>query len=133
MAKQQSGEQKATIRRVMHEFKHGELESTQGGKVKNPKQAIAIALSEAGTSNRQSPEENRRQFKRSKRKEQTGQTAQAEKEGSRRAKRTLEQTSQARRSGGDLTRAELYREAARRNVRGRSRMSKRDLERALHG
>jgi len=31
----------------MHEFKHGELKSGKGGKVKNPKQAIAIGLSEA--------------------------------------------------------------------------------------
>lgn len=32
---------------VMHEFKHGTLHSGSGGKVKNPKQAIAIALREA--------------------------------------------------------------------------------------
>ena len=32
----------------MHEFKHGELKSGRSGKkVTNPKQAIAIALSEA--------------------------------------------------------------------------------------
>ncbi len=40
-------EQKRTVERVMHEFKHGELE-THGRKVRNPKQAIAIALHEAG-------------------------------------------------------------------------------------
>ena len=35
----------------MHEFKAGKLHSGKGGKiVKNPKQAIAIALSEAGKS-----------------------------------------------------------------------------------
>jgi hypothetical protein len=34
----------------MHEFKHGELESGSGRKVRNPKQAIAIALSESGQS-----------------------------------------------------------------------------------
>ncbi len=40
---------KRTVKRVMHEFKHHELKSGQSGKkVKNPKQAIAIALSEAG-------------------------------------------------------------------------------------
>jgi hypothetical protein len=34
--------------KVMHEFKAGTLHSGKGGKiVKNPKQAIAIALSEA--------------------------------------------------------------------------------------
>ena len=31
---------------VMHKFKHGELKSGSGGKVKNRKQAIAIMLSE---------------------------------------------------------------------------------------
>lgn len=37
------------ISSVMREFKAGELHSGKGGKVvKNPKQAIAIALSEAG-------------------------------------------------------------------------------------
>ena len=36
---------------VMHEFKAGKLHSCKSGKiVKNPKQAIAIALSEAGMS-----------------------------------------------------------------------------------
>jgi len=46
MAKQ-SRAQKDTMERVMHEYKHGELESGSGKKVKNPKQAIAIGLSEA--------------------------------------------------------------------------------------
>lgn len=36
------------VQKVMHEFKTGTLHSGKGGKVvKNPKQAIAIALSEA--------------------------------------------------------------------------------------
>jgi len=39
------------IKTVMHEFKAGKLHSGKSGKiVKNPKQAIAIALSEAGMS-----------------------------------------------------------------------------------
>jgi hypothetical protein len=40
------------IGKVMHEFKAGTLRSgsKKGPKVKNPKQAIAIALSEAGKS-----------------------------------------------------------------------------------
>jgi hypothetical protein len=38
----------AKVGKVMHEFKTGTLHSGKGGKVvKNPKQAIAIALSEA--------------------------------------------------------------------------------------
>ena len=35
------------IRRVMGEFRDGSLKSSSGQKVKNPKQAVAIALSEA--------------------------------------------------------------------------------------
>jgi hypothetical protein len=40
------------VNRVMHEFKTGTLHSgsPKGAKVTNPKQAIAIALSEAGKS-----------------------------------------------------------------------------------
>ncbi len=37
---------------VMHEFKRGTLHSGSGEKVSNPKQAIAIALSEARKSKR---------------------------------------------------------------------------------
>ena len=35
------------ISKVMGEYKSGKLKSGSGGKVKNPKQAIAIAMSEA--------------------------------------------------------------------------------------
>lgn len=35
------------MEKVMHEFKHGELKSGGRARVKNPKQAIAIGLSEA--------------------------------------------------------------------------------------
>ncbi len=38
---------RAKVGKVMHEFKHGELKSGGRKKVKNPKQAIAIGLSEA--------------------------------------------------------------------------------------
>ena len=39
------------VQKVMKEFKAGTLHSGKGGKVvRNPKQAIAIALSEAGKS-----------------------------------------------------------------------------------
>jgi hypothetical protein len=37
------------VGKVMHEYKEGALHSGKGGKVvKNPRQAVAIALSEAG-------------------------------------------------------------------------------------
>ena len=42
------GEKKVEV--VMHEFKHGTLHSGSGEIVKNRKQAIAIAMSEAGMS-----------------------------------------------------------------------------------
>jgi len=45
---------RAKVRRVMREFKRGKLKSSSGQKVTNPKQAIAIALSEAGLSRRNS-------------------------------------------------------------------------------
>ena len=41
---------KDKIRKVMGEFKSGELKSSSGTKVTNRKQAIAIAMSEAGMS-----------------------------------------------------------------------------------
>jgi len=44
----------------MHEFKHGKLKSGKGGKggkVKNRKQAIAIAISEARQAGLKVPEE----------------------------------------------------------------------------
>ncbi|ABI60990.1 DUF6496 domain-containing protein [Granulibacter bethesdensis] len=82
MAKQ-SKEQQATIRRVMHEFKHGELKTrAQGGKnVQTHQQAIAIALHEAGETNQESDQKNKQNLKRTKEKERKGQTAQAKKEG----------------------------------------------------
>ena len=42
-----SGKARAKVGKVMHEFKHGQLKSGGKAKVKNPKQAIAIGLSEA--------------------------------------------------------------------------------------
>ena len=38
---------RAKVGKVMHEFKRGKLKSGGRAKVKNPKQAIAIGLSEA--------------------------------------------------------------------------------------
>jgi hypothetical protein len=46
--KKSKGEKK--ISKVMREYGSGKLKSSSGQKVKNPKQAIAIALSEAGMS-----------------------------------------------------------------------------------
>ena len=80
MPRHQSPEQQKTVERVMHEYKHGELESGGGKKVKNPKQAIAIALHEAGASKRESPEKNKENLRKTKAKERSGKTAKADKE-----------------------------------------------------
>src|SRR5438552_5231326 len=58
-----SPRQRKTLGRVMHEFKHGELKSGPGGKagkVKSRRQAIAIALKEAGASKYESKSENKK-------------------------------------------------------------------------
>jgi len=85
MAKQ-SKRQKEIVGRVMHEFKHGELE-TRGRKVRNPRQAIAIGLSEAGASRTQTPARNKRSRARTEAKERRGETAQQAKEGKPRARK----------------------------------------------
>jgi len=53
-AKKAAPKGKAKIKKVMEEFKHGKLHSgsKKGPKVKNPKQAIAIALSEQRKANK---------------------------------------------------------------------------------
>src|SRR6478752_4102934 len=82
MAKSTPGQRK-TAGRVTHEFKHGELKSGPGGKggeVKSRKQAIAIALNEAGASEDESKTENKRNLAKSKRKEARGETGQQERE-----------------------------------------------------
>ena len=52
MASKKRGQ--AKVQKVMHEFKHGELHSgsKRGPKVTSRKQAVAIAMSEAGQSKR---------------------------------------------------------------------------------
>jgi hypothetical protein len=73
-----------TTGRVMHEFKHGELKSGRGGKggnVKSRRQAIAIAIKEAGASRYESQKENARNRKKYERKEAEGKTYQQEREG----------------------------------------------------
>src|SRR5580704_8215118 len=208
MAIHQTPTQRKTVKRVMHEYKHGELKTTRGTrKVKNPKQAIAIALSEAGASKYDTPKERTHNLRRTKTKEQRGETGQAATEGRARAARTPATPSKsatgksaARKSGarksatatrrkstgatqrkpatrasaarsatrttarksagkvtarksakttarraatkttmrrsangkaGGKTRTELYAEASRRRIAGRSRMNKQQLERAL--
>jgi Family of unknown function (DUF6496) len=117
MATHQSKAQKETIGRVMHEFKHGELETSRGEKVKNPEQAIAIGLHEAGASKYESKEKNRKNLKRTKARERRGAT---------------ERDRREQQGGTKTTRSELYAEAKHRNIPGRSKMSKEELERALH-
>lgn len=113
MASHQSKAQKETVGRVMHEFKHGELETSHGRKVKNPKQAIAIGLEEAGASNQESPKKNREHLARTKAKERRGETGKDAAEG-------------------HATKSELYEQAKKRDIPGRSKMSKSQLEHALH-
>ncbi|MEZ2127195.1 MULTISPECIES: DUF6496 domain-containing protein [unclassified Sinorhizobium] len=130
----QSKEQKETVARVMHEFKHGELKIRGSGpKVRNPKQAIAVALHEAGATRQESPAENRRNLQRTKAKERKGETAEAEKEGKAAQRRTMEKAT-ARRTAPQSgpTKEELYAEAKKRGIEGRSKMTRRELERALH-
>lgn len=125
MARKQSPKQQATVERVMHEFKHGELKMAgDGPKVKNPKQAIAIALREAGASDRQSPRKNAESLRRTKSKERRGATGKARAEAGRGAPR-------GRRASAEKTKAQLYAEARRKGIPGRSRMSKGQLQRAL--
>jgi uncharacterized protein DUF6496 len=126
MPRRQSPAQRETVKRVMHEYKHGELKSGGGGrKVKNPRQAVAIALQEAGASKNESPRKNRENLRRTKAKERRGETARDAAEGRRR--RT---TSGRGRAGGE-TKAQLYAEAKRRDIPGRSKMDKGQLQRAL--
>lgn len=146
MAKQ-TRPQKKTVERVMHEFKHGELKSGGRRKVKNPRQAVAIALSEAGASRSQSPTEKRRALQRTKAKEARGATAMARTQGQGRKTSARGATSRsgatrsttarggaARRTSGrgaGKTKAQLYQEAKRRKVPGRSKMSKGELAKAV--
>ncbi|HEU5047288.1 MAG TPA: DUF6496 domain-containing protein [Rickettsiales bacterium] len=76
----ESAQQKKTVKRVMHEYKHGELES-HGKKVKSKRQAIAIGLHEAGASKYEDKETNKKNLKHTKKKEHEGRTAKQQKEG----------------------------------------------------
>ncbi|HEX2594395.1 MAG TPA: DUF6496 domain-containing protein [Rhizomicrobium sp.] len=145
--------QRKTIGRVMHEYEHGELKSGPGGKagkVKSRKQAIAIALEEAGASNYESAKKNAAHFAKTKRKEARGKTGQQEKEGKRHvgadgaressramggknATRTTKRgqhAANARARKGE-TKAALYAKAKRRDIPNRSKMTKQQLANAL--
>lgn len=150
-----SPRQRRITGRVMHEFKHGELKSGpsgKGGKVKSRRQAIAIALEEAGGSKYESKRRNQRNLRRTEHKEAMGRTTQQEREGKSHigARRKRESTramggrdarkSTARgrkaavsraRKGDGHTRQELYAKAKTRHIEGRSKMTKRQLENAL--
>lgn len=151
-----SPRQRKTTGRVMHEFKHGELKTGRGGKggkARSRRQAIAIALREAGASKYESKRKNKQSLAKTKRKEAHGDTYQQEREGKSRvgargrresspamggkdARHTSARGRKAARArsrdDGKDTRAELYQEAKRRDIPGRSKMSKRQLENALH-
>ena len=131
----ETARQKRITGRVMHEYKHGELKSGPGGKagpVKNRRQAIAIAVKESGASKYESPRKNQRNEKKTERKEAEGKTAQQEREGkSHVGARGKKAASTRARRHDSHTRAELYAKARRKNVPGRSRMSKQQLENAL--
>lgn len=150
-----SPRQRKTTGRVMHEFKHGELKSGPGGKagpVKSRKQAIAIALEEAGDSKYESERRNERNFHRTEKKEAEGKTAQQEREGKSHVGASAKRESSRSMGGKDArkptargekaahtrahtadghTRNELYAQAQRRHIEGRSKMTKRQLENAL--
>src|SRR5262249_62136899 len=110
--------------RVMHEYKHGELKSGRrgkGGKVKSRRQAIAIALSEGGASKYASKSKNRRNLRKSKRKEARGATYQQEREGKRRVGARGKRESSRAMGGKNATRTtKRGRKAARTRARRRA-------------
>lgn len=135
----QSKPQKETVKRVMHEYKHGELKIRGNGpKVKNSRQAVAIALHEAGATNQESPKKNKENLHRTKQKEAKGQTAEAEREGKAAQQRTMKSAaSGSGKSGSDddarsTTKKALYEKAQRQHIPGRSKMSKSELAHAVH-
>jgi hypothetical protein len=150
-----SSRQKRVEGRVMHEFAHGELKSGPDGKagpVKSRKQAIAIALSQAGDSRFKTPQSNRKSLARTRQKEAKGETAEQESEGRDHLGAQDERESTRPMGGADARRptargakaaaararkpdghslVQLRALAARREVAGRSRMSKQQLKNAL--
>lgn len=104
----ETGRQKKKIEEVLHEFKESELKQKSGRKVTDHKQAVAIALSEAGVSRQQ---------------KSVGTSAKGQRKSDTKWRGKQANTSK--------TRAELYREATRRGLAGRSRMAKQELAKAL--
>ena len=122
MAKESMAQRK-TVGRVMHEFAHGELKSGakgKGGTVKSRRQAIAIALKEAGESKDESRKTNKRNLARSKRKEAAGRTAQQQTEGKARVgaggKRESSKAMGGKNAKRPTVRTPKQRAAARRNI-----------------
>src|SRR5689334_12443435 len=123
MPARQSEGQRKTMGRVMHEYAHGELKSGRsgkGGKVKSRRQAIAIALKEAGASKYESKSENRRNLARSKHKEAEGKTYQQEREGKShvgaRSRRESSRAMGGKNAKTTARRTPRQRAAARRNI-----------------
>ncbi len=143
------------VKRAMKRRKSGKLKSGRGGKggtVKSRKQAIAIALEEAGDSKYESEGRNKRNLHRTEEKEAEGKTGQQEREGKsrvgasgkRESTRSMggknarkptargEKAARSRAHSSDgHTRDELYAKAQRQHIAGRSKMTKRQLENAL--
>ena len=108
--------------RVMHEYKHGELKSGRkgkGGKVKSRKQAIAIALHEAGQSKYDTKAEKKRSLAKSRRKEATGRTAQQEREGKSRVGARGKRESTRAMGGKNATKTTRARKSTKRSRRSR--------------
>lgn len=127
----QSKGQKETVERVMHEYKEGELETGSGKQVKNKKQAIAIALREAGASKYESEEENKENLKRTKERERQGESSAERKQDRSDKGRSSERSQRSSADSHGATKSELYEEAKERDLPGRSKMSKEELARAL--
>ncbi len=90
----------------------GALERGKGGKVRNPEQAITIALNAASVLNRRFLAINERRLAETKRKETSGQAAQV-------------------RQNGDFIRVMLHGKATCKGIAGRSRMGEVELQEAL--
>jgi hypothetical protein len=82
-AKKSSTKGKAKVEKVMHEYKHGQLKSGGKAKVKNRKQAIAIALSEARQSGAKIPKKKGAAKKKSASKKSASKKSTAKKSSSR--------------------------------------------------